>query len=262
MTIATVSQPRYIPNAAYFHRIAGSTVFVALDTVQFKGREWDRRNKIRVPQGDGWKWLTVPVRRAPRETVIDEIRIDYSTDWQKKHWRTLESSYKRAPFFHLYAAGLRAFYETRYDLIRDLNVDMTRYFCSCLGISTTITLASDLEAAGRSSELLANLCMAVGADTYWSGIAGWDYLDESKFSEAGVALRYQEYRHPVYEQVHGKPFLPNMGIVDLLFNCGPDSLDVLLSGNEIPSPEVCPADIGNISSGEKFALPGCPVERL
>jgi len=234
MRIATISQPRYMPYPGYFHRIALSDVFVVLDTVQFKAREWDRRNKVRVSQKKGWTLLTVPVTNAPRDTIIYEVRIDNSQPWREKHWRTLESSYRRAPYFDAYAADLKAFYTREYDLIRDFNVDMTRYFCKCLGISTEIILASTLQAKGASSDLLVDLCQLIGADTYWSGSEGRHYIDEAKFSAAGISLVYQDYDHPVYPQIHGLPFVPYMSVVDVLFNCGPASLDIVLSGNDDP----------------------------
>lgn len=245
MRIATISQPRYVPYLGYFHRIALSDVFVVLDTVQFKAREWDRRNKIRVSQNQGWAWLTVPVRQAPRETVISQIRIDNDQHWQERHWKTLVSSYKRAPYFDSYERALRDFYTRPYELIRDLNVDMTRYFCECLGISTEVILASDLQVTGKSTDLLIDLCRAVHADTYWSGTDGRRYIDEDKFARTSISLMYQDYEHPVYKQVHGQPFLPYMGIVDLLFNCGPHSFNILLSGNEISLPAHCPCLPGN-----------------
>lgn len=231
MRVATISQPRYMPYLGYFHRLALSDVFVALDTVQFKAREWDRRNKIRVHGGRGWTWLTVPVMRAPRETVVREIRINNSANWQERHWRTLECSYKRAPYFDRYASGLRAFYRHRYDSRRDLNYEMTLYFCHCLGVFPEIVLASTLESTGTSTDLLVNLCQVVQADTYFSGVDGYRYIEEERFAQAGISVIYQDYNHPVYSQSHGRPFLPYMGIVDLLFNCGPASLEILQSGN-------------------------------
>lgn len=262
MRIATISQPRYLPYLGYFHRIACSDVFIVLDTVQFKPREWDRRNRVRAGQNLRWVWLTVPVKRIPRDTVIGEVRIDNSQNWQEKHLRTLKSSYGKAPYFDLYIPGLEQFYKTRYELIRDLNLAMTRFFCGCLGILPEIVLASNLRPAGRSSELLISLCRSVGADTYWSGAEGRAYIAAEKFAQANISLMFQDYRHPVYEQLHGKPFLPYMGIVDLLFNCGPGSMDVLLAGNDLPRA------LGSVSiSGDQPGPPDtscatCPVDTV
>ena len=72
-----------------------------------------------------------------------------------------------------------------------------------------------------------NLCRELGADRYLSGALGREYLREEIFTEAGIAVTYQDYRHPTYPQVHGG-FEANMAALDLLFNCGPRSRAVLL----------------------------------
>jgi hypothetical protein len=71
------------------------------------------------------------------------------------------------------------------------------------------------------------MCRATGADAYLSGVHGRDYLDPAAFERAGVRLRFQEFTCPVYPQCWPGPFVPNLSVVDLLFNCGPDSLQVL-----------------------------------
>ena len=80
---------------------------------------------------------------------------------------------------------------------------------------------------GAKSELVLNLCRATGATTYLSGKLGRDYLDEGTFAAAGIAVSYQDYAHPEYAQVQ-PGFEPFMGVLDLLFNHGPASRDILL----------------------------------
>ena len=84
--------------------------------------------------------------------------------------------------------------------------------------------ATDVAGAKR----LVDICRLLGARAFYEGAAGRDYIDESQFVAAGIRLDYQDYRHPVYPQLHGD-FLPYLSVVDLLFNCGPASLGVLES---------------------------------
>jgi hypothetical protein len=74
------------------------------------------------------------------------------------------------------------------------------------------------------------MCRKCGATVYIFGAQGKDYADEAVFREAGIVPLFQDYRHPVYPQLHGD-FQSHLSIVDLLFNCGNDSLDILMSGN-------------------------------
>ncbi|MBX9635626.1 MAG: WbqC family protein, partial [Magnetospirillum sp.] len=62
------------------------------------------------------------------------------------------------------------------------------------------------------------------------GALGRDYADRDAFAQAGVLPLFQVYEHPTYPQLHGE-FAPYMSVIDLLFNCGDSSLDVLMSGN-------------------------------
>jgi hypothetical protein len=85
--------------------------------------------------------------------------------------------------------------------------------------------ASRLSVWGSKTDLLANICEKTNADQYLSGISGRDYLDVDEFS---VPVVFQEFKHPVYYQ-HGKQhFLPNMGILDPLFNIGINGIKDLI----------------------------------
>jgi len=80
------------------------------------------------------------------------------------------------------------------------------------------------------SDLVLDMCLKLKADIYIFGTLGKDYADVEKFRRSGVTPVFQSYNHPVYKQLHGA-FAPGMSILDLLFNEGPRSLDVLMSGN-------------------------------
>jgi hypothetical protein len=95
-----------------------------------------------------------------------------------------------------------------------------------LNISTPVVLESELGINATSTDRIISICRKVGASVYFSGAGGKDYIDESRFAAAGIELVYQHYSHPVYPQVYD-PFIPYMSAIDLLFNCGLDSLKIL-----------------------------------
>ena len=70
----------------------------------------------------------------------------------------------------------------------------------------------------------------MGAESYLSGAFGKNYLDEEKFAEASIAVRYQDFQHPTYSQLYGA-FLPKLSAIDLLFNCGPESRAIIEDAN-------------------------------
>jgi hypothetical protein len=88
-----------------------------------------------------------------------------------------------------------------------------------LGVTKKILRSSEVPVTSRKSDLVKDLCMHFGADRYISGTLGRQYLQEDEFTRSGIAVEFQEYRHPVYPQLWGA-FLPGMSIVDLWMNTG------------------------------------------
>ena len=113
---------------------------------------------------------------------------------------------------------------------------MTRLLAGMLGLNVRFFSASDYEFDGRKTEYVVDMCRRLGAWGYVFGSQGREYVDEEALRAAGIEAFFQEYRHPVYQQLHGA-FVPRLSIIDLLFNEGPRSLEILLRENQIkPSP--------------------------
>jgi len=227
--ILSVHQPQYIPWLGYFDKIAKSDCFVFLDEVQYKPREFQNRNKIRTK--DGWIWLSVPVVSKGRgRQRICELKIDNSFPWQHKHKGSLQTWYGHSKFFREYFLFFEETYTQNWEKLVDLNVHIIEYILKQLDIRTPIHFESALDIKNTKTDRIIEICRKLKADTYLSGIGGKDYLEEGKFSQAGLKLIYQDFRHPVYQQQfmeNEKDFLPYMSILDLLFNEGPNSLEIL-----------------------------------
>jgi len=224
----TIHQPQYLPWLGYFDKMDQADCFVVLDHVQFKKNEWQNRNRIKA--ASGWQWLTVPVlHRFPQQ--IPDVKINNAVPWSRKHLQTLSVSYRAAPFFEVHRPFFEEVFAREWTLLIDLNLATLSYLLTALGIHTKLILASSLalpEHAGATEHLVA-ICRALGADTYLSGAGGKDYLNLGCFEEAGVRVRFQAFGCPSYPQRFGA-FVPNLSVVDLLFNCGERSLQVLRQG--------------------------------
>lgn len=231
MTTAVIHQPNYLPGLTYFDKIAAADVFISLDTVQFVKRNWINRNRFKAAGGP--LWLTVPVQTKGKYTQsILGTEIDRERDWVPQHLGTIESGYRKAAHFETYAPALFGALEQPWTRLVDMNEHLLRLCLGWLGIETPMRRASDLNVEGSSTELLINLCRAAGADTYLSGPGGRKYMDAARFAEAGITLRFHDYRYPRYSQLHGA-FEPELSIVDLLLNEGPKSLEILRRGHGI-----------------------------
>ncbi len=222
-----IHQSHYLPWLRYFEKIAHVDVFIVLDTVQFTKNDWQNRNKIKTAQGV--TVLTVPVC-AHLGQSLKELPIDQTQPWRKKHWKTIEQAYMKSRYWAGHNDFLAATYAQDWALLNDLNRHMLEYFVAALGIKTRIAYASDMDVPGASNERLINLIKAVGGTRYYSGaFAAQTYLESQAFADAGISIELQHWHAPNYPQLHG-PFAPDLSILDLLLNCGPDSLDILRGG--------------------------------
>ena len=222
-----ILQPSYLPWIGYFEQMARADQFVYLDDVQYTRRDWRNRNKIRT--NEGWAWLTVPVQQKNHYTqLLKETRIDNSTNWNKKHCSAIKFNYSKAPFFEDYYPYFDSIYQKQWDFLVDLCYEITGYLKAVLNISTQTFRSSDFLVEGTKSNRILNLCEKMRATHYLTGNLAHDYLSGVNFSEKGVELEYQEYDHPNYSQQY-LGFVPNMSLIDLLFNAGDKSLDVLMN---------------------------------
>lgn len=230
MKILTAHQPVYLPWLGLFHKIALADEFCFFDDVQYQAKDWNNRNRIKFSNGSAG-WLTVPVlRKSYFERSYVEIKINNSLPWQRKHWRSIEQNYKKAPYFELYAKKLKRFYDVRWETLVDLNYEMLLAFLEILNISVPIVRMKDYSFKGEKSELVLDMCLQLGADIYIFGELGKEYANVEAFKVAGVWPVFQKYNHPNYPQLYGD-FISHLSIIDLIFNCGSNSLDLLLGGN-------------------------------
>lgn len=231
MTRVAIMQPTYLPWCGYFGLMQAVDIFIFLDSVQFAKRSWQQRNQIKTPQGA--QWLTVPVAsKGKREQLICEAELDSASNFASTHRKSIESNYAKAASFRDLAPALLTRIEGP-TLLADLNIGIIEHCRTLLGIETPLLRSSQMQGSGAKADLLASLCKEVGATEYISVPGSKDYLDESSaFEEIGVPVRYFNYRHPEYPQLFGD-FLPYMSVIDMLFNCGDKSADLIRSGIEV-----------------------------
>lgn len=229
MTVAAIMQPTYLPWLGYFAMLDRADIFVFLDDVQFERRSWQQRNRLKGPNGP--HYVTVPIRKkGRRDQLFRDAEIDHETDPMTKHARAIKSDYGKSPHFSRYAGPLFDILGRRHALLGKLNIEIIDWLADSLGIECRKLHASELGCAGNKAELLATICDRIDADTYLSAVGSKDYIEDSEaFSRRGIKVRYNDFDHPSYPQLHG-PFVPHLSAIDLLFNVGPDGLDIIRSG--------------------------------
>lgn len=227
--ILTAHQPVYLPWIGLFHKIYLADQFCWFDIAQYQKRDFNNRNKIKTSQGE--LWLTVPVESKDHfEKKLSEIKI-INNGWNKKQFKSICLSYKKAKYFDDYISSFETILiNNEYNLLSDLCFDILKYMLQCFSIQVPIVKASDYDFAGSKSDLVLDMCVKLQADKYIFGALGKDYADVSSFNSKGIQVYFQDYKHPVYSQLHGN-FLPYMSAIDLLFNEGMRSKEVMLENN-------------------------------
>lgn len=224
--ILAVHQPQYLPWLGYFHKIASCDLFIFLDDVQYKKREFQNRNKIKTPNGP--LWLTVPVvTKGKYLQKISEVLVDNELPWNDEHWRSMEHNYAHARHFGNLKSLFSGIYGMKWEKLSALSMKIINSVLSYLEIKTPYKMSSEYGTTSVSSQRIIDLCKKSGADTYLSGAGGREYMDEKLFADNNIKLVYQDYKHPEYAQLHGK-FEPYLSVADLLYNEGPGSAKILL----------------------------------
>jgi hypothetical protein len=228
MTTVAVHQPQYLPWLPYCDKADSCDIFVYLDNVQFQKNGLHNRNQIKTAQGA--LWLTVPVQVTLGQRICD-VRIA-GRHWQKKHVLTIEQNYARAAAFERFNSGLKPIVLQRdWGYLADLNIAVTDWMFAQLGITCQRLRASQLNVSGSKGDLILAICKAVGATVYRSGQGAKAYLDEAKFRQHGVELRYQHYHSQPYRQCFPETgFAPDLSALDLILNMGDQARAVMLAG--------------------------------
>jgi len=230
LKVIGILQPGYLPWLGFFEQLHKSDVFVIYDDVQYDKGSWRNRNRIKT--ANGIQWLTVPVRYSFGDhPLMSQVIINNSVDWRKKHATSIRQNYGRAPFFARYWPLFEEAFDRQWDLLIDLDLFFIESLAVCLGLNDKRMVRSSSLAIGgdRIGRLLA-LCRYFEADTFYEGAAGQNYIDDEKFVEQGITVQYQNYQHPAYKQVYGK-FVPYLSVIDLLFNQGDASRDILIANS-------------------------------
>jgi len=223
--IVSAHQANYFPYPGFFHKILLADTFVVLDDVQF---QYDITNRNKIISLDGnWVRIIVPIQRKYKFSKILDVQINNDLPWKKSNWKLINDSYNDAKYFHLYKDYFKELYKKNWQFLFELNYETILKIIDWLGIKTKIIRESELNVSGTSTERLVNLCKKLGADTYLSGVGGKKYLNEKLFEKNKINLQYQTYAPTKYPQILTKLFYPNLSIIDLLANMGPNSLDII-----------------------------------
>ncbi|MDO4948816.1 MAG: WbqC family protein [Bacteroidales bacterium] len=204
--------------SAYLAPVWYYTKLLSFDKIMVEGfdsyTKQSYRNRCRVAEADGVLSLTIPTEKPDNpKCLMRDVRISDHGHWRHVHWNALVAAYRHSPFFDYYADDFAPFYEHQYTFLWDFNMELCQLVCDLMD------LHPDMEATDDYRKTVPN-----------------DYRElihpknDHRIDSSFLPIPYYQ----VFREQHG--FLPNLSIVDLLFNMGPESLVVLQKS--IPSSSV------------------------
>lgn len=223
----TIFQPTYLSWMGYYKAIEWSDKFVFLDDVQFEKSSWQNRNRIKSAAGE--IILTVPViRKFPQK--INEVKINYSQNWIKKHLNSIKFNYYKAPFFKEIFPLIDNFYKDKPENLANLNMGIIKSICNYLRIEKEFYYSSKLNVQDfHKNEKIIFILKKMNADQYLFAEGSTGYMEEEigSYKSAGIKLISLKFDYPYYNQLYGK-FISHLSIIDTLFNCGRDKTAQIL----------------------------------
>jgi hypothetical protein len=194
----------YLPPVEYFARVINENkIFIEVFETYPKQTY---RNRCKILQANGLLTLSIPVNKPfGNKTQTKDIKISYDEEWQIKHWRAIESAYNKSPFFLYYRDEFYFFYKTKIESLTDWNYSLFEFILKKIGVNELEIMFTD---------------SYFRSDNY-----KYDYRESIHPKKPINTILFPRY-YQVFEDKYG--FMPNLSIIDLLFNLGPQSKDYLI----------------------------------
>jgi hypothetical protein len=198
----------YLPSLEYFCVLQ-----------QFKHIELERyenyvkqsyRNRCYLKTSQGIEMLIVPLTAKQGKTPIKDVRIDYDQKWQNNHWRTIETAYRKAPYFEYYFEDLKNILYQHHNFLFDLNLELLSFCLKCIRLTPTITVSVSYEKVAPSHV--------------------FDLRSQINPKKPSFGRNF--YKPVPYYQVFGSGFAENLSLIDLLFCEGPKASPLLIASQD------------------------------
>jgi len=199
MSLALLFAANYFPCISYFHAIQKDELPILLEKHEHYPKQ-TYRNRTRIATANGVLDLIVPIRHGRKERVsMKDIRINYEHDWQRLHWLSIQTAYRSSAYFEYYEDDFVPFFEEKHEFLLDYNVAQLELILKILKINRFISFTESYE---KSPESMI------------------DYREAIHPKKESVCAPEKPY-YQIFEDRHG--FVPDLSILDLLFNQGPQS---------------------------------------
>lgn len=187
----------YLGNIHHFFYLLNSEGIVYDDMERYQKQTY--RNRCQILGANGVQNLTIPVE-AKNHTAIRDVKISYATQWQKQHWGAMLAGYNHSPYLEYYRDYFEPFYSKNYQYLWDFNMELEEVILDLLDEQIKLDFTSRIDSMEEAKDLR-------------------KYITPKK-PLTDDAFTQKPYRQMLFSKGQ---FMPNLSIVDLLFNQGTES---------------------------------------
>ena len=221
--IIGIHQPNFLPYLGYFHKIYMSDVFIFHDNVEYSKRSMTKRTFIRkIPKEK--IYLSIPLRKSDDKTLIKDLIIDNSINWQDKFLNIIRNTYQKAPYFKIYFPVIKNMLDQskKYVFFSEYSIFLTKSILDILGVKREILISSKIKVNGYKSMYNINLIKYCDGNVYNSGVGARKYQAEEEFKENNIVLNYLDLNKYIEDNIKEFPdgFINGISIIDYLFIFG------------------------------------------
>jgi hypothetical protein len=227
-----IMQPYIFPYIGYFQLIKAVDKFVLYDDVNFINRGWINRNRILVNGIDSM--FTIPLKDASQNKLINEIDVNWDNNWKSKFLKTIEQSYKKAPFYAEVLPIIEKTIEINGGQFSQIIEQNLRLICEYLAIKTEIISSSSIyqNTDKKAQERILDICLQEKANHYINPIGGLELYDKDVFAKENMVMNFIKSKSVEYKQFKND-FVPWLSIIDVLMFNSKEEINKFLDNYEL-----------------------------
>ncbi len=227
-----IMQPYLFPYIGYYQLIKAVDKFVIYDDVSFINKGWINRNNILV-NNEAYSFTT-PLKEASQNRRINEIALDQNETWKIKFLKTLEHSYRKAPYFSQVALLIQDVFNPGFTHIHQLARESVILIARYLGMQTGFVESSskynNVHLKGQNRIL--DICVQEGADHYINPVGGIEIYSRPNFENIGIKINFIKTKFITYPQFSNE-FISNLSIIDVLMFNTKEEIQGMLNSYEL-----------------------------
>lgn len=205
-----------MPYIGYFQLVNAVDAFVFYDDVNYINRGWINRNRIMI--NGAANYITVPQIKASQNKLINEVEVNQESKEYSNLIKTIEVTYKKAPFFYTIFPLIQNVLNKEYRFISEIAIESVKSCSEYLGITTKFYTSSvdfpETKGLERAERIKA-ICNKLGGTTYINAIGGTGLYKKEDFAKSGIELHFLQSKPVTYAQA-GNEFVPWLSIIDVM----------------------------------------------